>query len=309
VRNDGGDWRPMGGEELLRLGNTASKSISTTALSLPGESRRARFSTEAASALAAARASAAVVASSGVGSGSGAGDDGLLALKERGGGERCVHGWHAQPTKGTESGREEWSREVGKNRRHPHLQEGDEEAPVARPPGRHPRQQHWWQRLHPPERLARACAGRQLRSRPACSRTGRRPWGWARQNQRRLCLRSGPSAHVCACAGGIRGGHEHHDARVLGGGGLSCWASSHDASTPLILSGCLCFFNPVVQPPIFVFPFTAGFPGAPPSPVPSPTLHAALAPSIVPRVAPMPPPGLRAAPVPPARYAEPVQVY
>jgi hypothetical protein len=29
------------------------------------------------------------------------------------------------------------------------------------------------------------------------------------------------------------------------------------------------FSDPVVQPPIFVFPFLAGFPGAPPAPVPA----------------------------------------
>ena len=81
--------------------------------------------------------------------------------------------------------------------------------------------------------------------------------------------------------------------------------------------------DPVVQPPLHVCPFPAGFPGAPaPLPVIPAAPSAAPVPAVAPRAAPGPPvvpcaalgsPAVpRAAPVPPpapAWYAQPVQVY
>jgi hypothetical protein len=81
--------------------------------------------------------------------------------------------------------------------------------------------------------------------------------------------------------------------------------------------------NPVVQPPLPVCPFPAGFPGTPaPSPVipaapsagpvPAVAPRAVPVPPVVPRADPVSPAAPRAAPVPsraPARYAQPVQVY
>ena len=81
--------------------------------------------------------------------------------------------------------------------------------------------------------------------------------------------------------------------------------------------------DPVVQPPLPVFSFPAGFPGTPAplpvipaapraAPVPAVVTHAALGLLVVPRADPVSPAAPRAAPLPPAapaRYAQPVQVY
>ena len=71
--------------------------------------------------------------------------------------------------------------------------------------------------------------------------------------------------------------------------------------------------DPVVQPPLSVCPFPAGFPGAPaPLPVIPAAPSAAPGPPVVPRAHPVSPAAPRAAPVPspaPARYAQQVQVY
>jgi hypothetical protein len=71
------------------------------------------------------------------------------------------------------------------------------------------------------------------------------------------------------------------------------------------------FSDPVVQPPVSVFPFPAGSSGtppalAPPAAVPFVEPDVGLVPSAAPHAAPAPPP---TAPPPPARYAEPVQVF
>src|SRR6185312_13236839 len=97
--------------------------------------------------------------------------------------------------------------------------------------------------------------------------------------------------------------------------------SSTPSSDPELAS--LFPADPVVQPPLPVCPFPAGFPGAPaplpvilaaPSaaPVPAVAPRAAPGPPVVPRTDPLSPAAPRAAPVPspaPERYAQPVQVY
>src|SRR6185312_160192 len=97
--------------------------------------------------------------------------------------------------------------------------------------------------------------------------------------------------------------------------------SSTPSSDPELAS--LFPADPVVQPPLPVCPFPAGFPGAPaplpvilaaPSaaPVPAVAPRAAPGPPVVPRTDPVSSAAPRAAPVPspaPERYAQPVQVY
>jgi hypothetical protein len=74
------DWQPVGGEELLCLGDPASKSINAGVLSLASEGRRANPPLGCGS-LDLGRSEGRYKCAIG---GSGAGDDGLLALKERG---------------------------------------------------------------------------------------------------------------------------------------------------------------------------------------------------------------------------------
>jgi hypothetical protein len=124
---------------------------------------------------------------------------------------------------------------------------------------------------------------------------------------------------------------------------MLCLTSQTSPSPPphllLILTLSPLFSDPVVQPPVSVFPFPVGPPGTPPAmapsaapraahepplappavPVPFVTPDAGLvpsaapcaapAPSAAPTTVPVPPATPRAAPPPPARYAEPVHVY